>query len=310
VSAVREIDAAGRWHYRHGPIDVHIDAAGARDALAEAHAASWQCFSGILPALVAELAGLRSPLPPAAAGQPCPLKGPVARRMWHACVPLCADFITPMAAVAGAVADELLLCYRREGITRALVNNGGDIALHLTEPPALRIGICADIAAVVERSMPGAGAWDAILSIAPENNVGGVATSGWRGRSFSLGIADSATVLGRTAALADAAATIIANAVNLENERILRAPAQSLKDESDLGERLVTVAVPELTDEEVASALERGLARARGLQASGVVAAAALFLQGRCRVMEPLGHAHSFWGEQAGALASQPGAWV
>ena len=43
----------------------------------------------------------------------------------------------------------------------------------------------------------------------------GIATSGWRGRSFSLGIADAVTVLAATAAEADAAATVIANAVDL-----------------------------------------------------------------------------------------------
>ena len=66
----------------------------------------------------------------------------------------------------------------------------------------------------------------------------GVATSGWRGRSFSLGIADAVTVLAATAAAADAAATIIANAVDLPGHpAIARRPASELEDDSDLGDR-------------------------------------------------------------------------
>ena len=44
------------------------------------------------------------------------------------------SFITPMAAVAGAVADEILQAMRRAApLARAYVNNGGDIALHLAD---------------------------------------------------------------------------------------------------------------------------------------------------------------------------------
>ena len=72
----------------------------------------------------------------------------------------------------------------------------------------------------------------------------GVATSGWRGRSFSLGIADAVTVFAGTAAVADAAATLIANAVDLPGHpAFARAPARRCDPQSDLGERLVTVDV-------------------------------------------------------------------
>ena len=69
----------------------------------------------------------------------------------------------------------------------------------------------------------------------------GIATSGRHGRSFSLGIADAVTVLARTASQADAAATIIANAVDLPGHpAIVRCPANELQPDSDLGARLVT----------------------------------------------------------------------
>jgi len=115
--------------------------------------------------------------------------------------------------------------------------------------------------------------------------VRGIATSGWRGRSFSLGIADSVTVLAPTAAAADAAATIVANAVDVDDARIARAPASSVRDDSDLGDRLVTLVVPPLPSELVAAALARGTAEARRQIAAGRIVAAVLSLQGRWSVV-------------------------
>src|SRR5262249_28174288 len=149
-----------------------------------------------------------------------------------------AQFITPMAAVAGAVADELIAFFRSDpAITRAYVNNGGDIALHLTSGQTYRVGLYADLGRVKRREITGL---DGDFEVTAEMSVRGVATSGWRGRSFSLGIADSVTVLAATAAEADAAATMIANRVNIDDPAIQRAPANTLKDDTDLGDRLVT----------------------------------------------------------------------
>jgi ApbE superfamily uncharacterized protein (UPF0280 family) len=116
-----------------------------------------------------------------------------------------------------------------------------------------------------------------------------VATSGWRGRSQSLGIADSVTVLAATAAQADAAATVVANAVNLDDARIQRASASSLRDDTDLGERLVTVAVPLLPTAAVQQALQAGLQVARQLQAQGLLQAALLACQGSLARLAPIG---------------------
>jgi ApbE superfamily uncharacterized protein (UPF0280 family) len=107
----------------------------------------------------------------------------------------------------------------------------------------------------------------------------GIATSGRHGRSFSLGIADAVTVLARTASQADAAATIIANAVDLpEHPAILRAPAHDLQPDSDLGARLVTRGVGRLSCDEVATALDAGATCARALLAAGLIDGAALRL--------------------------------
>ena len=267
----RLLDTPARQHWRHGPIELLIDAHGDAGAVASAHAAAWRRFGTVLHELVAELALLRTPVEEAHSAS-----GPVARRMVAACLPYAPRFITPMAAVAGAVAEEIARCYEKPGIERASVNNGGDIALVLAAGSALTIGVVPDI------GQPGV---DATLRIVHADPVRGVATSGWRGRSFSLGIADSVTVLARTAASADAAATMIANAVDVDHEAVRRAPAASLRDDTDLGERLVTVAVGSLPAAVVDEALDRGVRAALGFRARGLIVGAALALKGRWRTI-------------------------
>jgi len=280
MDATRQALSSGRWHFQHGPIDIVIGADGEPAAVAAAHEAAWQRFRGVLAELVAELATLRRALV-----GPCPLRGPVARRMWWACRPYRSAFITPMAAVAGAVAQELVAFYRRQGIARAWVNNGGDIALHLSGDAQVRVGLYADLAAfdaeAAARSLHGGLHADAAFTVGAAMPVRGIATSGWRGRSFSLGIADSVTVLAKTAAEADAAATMIANAVDVDDDRIVRRPANEIKDDSDLGAIPVTVDVPPLPAGTVAEALAAGRRRARELRATGLIHDAALVCQGR-----------------------------
>ncbi len=274
----------GRWHFQHGPIDLVLGAVGDASAVAAAHAAAWRRFAGVLPELVAELPRLRAPIAAGAAcAGACPLHGPVARRMWFACAPHAAGFVTPMAAVAGAVAEEVLAAYEHAGIARAWVNNGGDIAIRLARGERLRIGVVADLA----RFDSGAGVprLDADLELTAEQPVRGIATSGWRGRSFSLGIADSVTVLAASAAAADAAATVVANAVDLHDPRIRRARADSLKDDSDLGARLVTVDVPLLEAAAIDRALAAGAACAEALRQRGWIDAALLVCQRRARTV-------------------------
>jgi len=266
----------GRWHFQHGPMDIVIGANGSPQAVAAAHEQAWQRFGGILGELVRELPVLRQPVQ-----GPCPLSGPVARRMWHACRPYRSGFITPMAAVAGAVAQELVACYTASGITRAWINNGGDIALHLAPSQSVRIGLYADIERLGVDEILGGVQTDGQFEVDSALPVRGVATSGWRGRSFSLGIADSVTVLARTAAEADAAATVIANAVDVADARIQRRPACELKDDSDLGAIPVTVEVPPLEPELVSRALHAGLRRAQTLRAAGLIWSAVLVCQGQ-----------------------------
>ena len=265
----------GRWHLQHGPMDIIIGGSGSPTALALAHERAWKRFAMLLDGLVQELPLLRQPV----RGNVCPLRGPVARRMWEACMPYQSTFITPMAAVAGAVAQELVACYAASGVQRAWVNNGGDIALYLAASQSVRVGICADVTHLRVDGAHGELLTQGQFEVHSAQPVRGVATSGWRGRSFSLGIADSVTVLAATAAQADAAATVIANAVNAQDRRIVRRPAGELKDDSDLGDIAVTVDVPHLEPDVVQRALHAGLLRAQALQAEGLIWSAALVCQ-------------------------------
>jgi ApbE superfamily uncharacterized protein (UPF0280 family) len=188
-----------------------------------------------------------------------------------------------MAAVAGAVADEIVQVLREApGITRAYANNGGDIALHLTAQQSYRVGVFADLGRLGRHADVHL---DGDFALTADMPVRGVATSGWRGRSFSFGIADSVTVLGACAAQADAAATMIANAVDVEDSAVIRRRASELKDDTDLGDRLVTVEVGALGPARVAYALERGAAYAMELLQRNVIWGAVLWLQGSMRVV-------------------------
>jgi len=229
-----------RWHFQHGPIDCIVSANGDEAAVRAAVEVAWTRFQTLLAELVGELTLLRTDLSSQALGDP---RGSVARRMVQACRPHGDDgrFITAMAAVAGSVAEELLGAFAVPGIARAAINNGGDIALRLTPGTSFEVGVCAD----PRRGVAGA-PLDGGFTISAPSPVRGVATSGWRGRSFSLGIADSVTVLATSASCADAAATIVANAVDVDDAGIVRAPANAIRDDSDLGDRLVVRAVPPL----------------------------------------------------------------
>ena len=264
----------GRWHFQHGPMDIIIGAAGEALTLSDAHEYAWKRFKTILQELVEELPALRRPVQGV-----CPVRGVIAQRMWSACEPHQSHFITPMAAVAGSVAQELLQFYQVPGIHRAHVNNGGDIAIHLAADESLRVGLYANLARLNAGQLQNGLTLDGQLEIRSDSPVRGVATSGWRGRSFSLGIADSVTVLARTAAEADASATVIANTVNVIDARIVRRAACEIKDDSDLGNRRVTVDVPPLSEELVQRALASGLARALTLRAQGLIYSAVLVCQ-------------------------------
>jgi ApbE superfamily uncharacterized protein (UPF0280 family) len=264
-----------RLHLQDGPIDLILAARGDEANVRAAYDAAARRFTGLLDELCAELPELRKAADPA----PCRLLGRVARRMHEVVAPYAADqFITPMAAVAGAVAEEILgAMMEAASLDRAYVNNGGDIALHLGPGEHFTVGL------VDRPDQPGLMKTTIIESDDPTR---GIATSGRHGRSFSLGVADAVTVLARTAAQADAAATMVANAVDLPGHpAILRCPAHDLQPDSDLGARLVTREVGDLSQHEIEQALGAGARMARALLAQGLIESAALRLRGESRIV-------------------------
>ena len=251
-----------RLHLHHGPIDLIVCATGSgRDA---AYDRAIRRFETILVDLVAELEHLQSK------HDGLPFRDPVARRMAGAVAPYAGDrHVTPMAAVAGSVAEEILGALEGEGIRKAWVNNGGDIAFTLTGGETLTVlGPAGEI--VIRDTDP----------------VRGVATSGWRGRSQSLGIADAVTVLAHSASAADAAATMIANEVDLPGHpAITRRPASEVTCQPDLGDMPVTTGVGPLSPGEIASALDRGARFAADCRARGLIEGAVLALKDETRAV-------------------------
>ncbi len=262
----------GRLHLNHGPIDLIIQAWGPDQHRAYEQATAR--FQTVLQELANELPLLRAPV---STDRPV---GKIARDMADAVVRHSDHFVTPMAAVAGAVADEICraMC---DGLRldKAFVNNGGDITIHLAAGQQLNCAIHA--------------AGDAgRVRLTADQPVRGLATSGWRGRSHSLGIADAVTVTARTAAQADVAATLVANAVDLpDHPEIIRQAANTLSPDSDLGQMFVTTDVGPLTLAEIQAALSAGQTLARKMVRRGEIIAAALFLRGQnCYAGEMLAH--------------------
>jgi uncharacterized protein len=266
----------GRRLYLHdGPIDVILEAFGTTSETTSAYDAAARRFVSVLDELCGELSILRQPIT-ADSRQPA---GTVAQRMATAVAPYAArTFITPMAAVAGAVAEEILAAMTGAAhLERAYVNDGGDIALHFEPGQQFVVGM-------IDRPDRASLFGTAVLEASEP--VRGIATSGWRGRSFSLGIADAVTVLADQAAMADAAATIIANAVDLpEHPNVFRVRARDVAPDNDLGDHLVTQCVGDLTAQEIGTALDGGETLARTLLIEGLIRAAALHLRGQTRIV-------------------------
>jgi ApbE superfamily uncharacterized protein (UPF0280 family) len=272
---IRFLADGRRLHLQDGPIDLIVEACGRETEVRAAYDAAARRFTGLLDELCGELPDLRQAADPTR----CILRGTVARRMYAAVAPFASKhFITPMAAVAGAVAEEILGAMTGAAqLDRAYVNNGGDIALHLADGERFTVGLM---------DRPDAQGLMRTMIVDADDPVRGVATSGRHGRSFSLGIADAVTLLARTASQADAAATIVANAVDLPGHpAIVRVAARDLQPDSDLGGRLVTRDVGKLSGNEIGKALDAGRRRARELLSAGLIEGAALRLLGETIVV-------------------------
>uniref|UniRef100_A0A7C4ASK3 UPF0280 family protein n=1 Tax=Desulfomonile tiedjei TaxID=2358 RepID=A0A7C4ASK3_9BACT len=194
----------------------------------------------------------------------------IAHAMWEAARSAAAPDLTPMAAVAGAIADAVADELRRQAMTKIIVNNGGDIAVRLEDSESIRVAIRPHVdSAHVSHT----------IDLTDAMSIGGVCTSGLGGRSFTRGIASAVTAFAHRASVADAAATAIANAANIESPSIQRAPASSIDPNSDLNDLLVTTHVGPLTEREIRLALDQALSYAEQLVKKGTISGAVITVQ-------------------------------
>jgi len=261
----RILPDGNRLHLQHGPSDLIVLAEGDTE---RAYRAATRRFQTIIAEIVDELPALRCKMSPDS-GRP---DGSVALRMHDAALPFAGDrAVTRMASVAGAIADEILAAMTQAAdLTRAYVNNGGDIALHLAPGTSFRTAIKNHDGTELGR-----------IEVRDGDNARGIATSGRHGRSLSMGIADSVTALAGNAAQADMAATLIGNAVDVPGHRaITRRPAREIVDDSDLGDLPVVTGCGRLDARARHQALANGRQLAETYQSRGLIAGAGLFLHG------------------------------
>ena len=270
-AAVAAFLSDGRLHLQHGPIDLIIEANGDAKEISIAYGVMAKRFETVLDELVLELKSLRQEFSSADNA-----KSPIARRMIVAAQKHNDEFVTPMAAVAGSVADEIVeIGWTSSSLKKLYVNNGGDIAFRVGSGEQVVVGVTKS---VIDPTLIGR------LHFSSKSNVCGVATSGFGGRSRTFGIADAVTVVSSCSADADVAATLIANHVSLgSHPQVKVIAANSVDATSDLGDRLVTSSVGNLTKQEIETALDNGVEKAKAMCTRGTIEGAFLALRGSVR---------------------------
>lgn len=258
-------------HLQDGPLTLTVGLDASPGAVAAAHKAAIVRFRSLADEIEEELPTLREPADHGSTR----LTGSVARRAWRAVRPFAASgFITPLAAIRGAVAEEILAAAMASADTaRIFVNFSGHVALHLTPGHGFRAGLAdgADL-----------GAPFTSVEVRVADPVRGIGVSGRAIDGSSRGIADAVTVLAQTAAKADVAAMLIANAVDLpEHPGVRRSEAVLPNSGHLLGERTVVTDLAALEDGDILQALATGKAVADDLVARGLVASACLRFAGR-----------------------------
>ncbi len=117
--------------------------------------------------------------------------------------------VGPMAAVAGVIAEAVGRALLKQGLTEVIVENGGDIFVARRQP---------SVAAIYAGESRLSGKFG--IQLRPEQMPCGVCcSSGTIGHSLSFGVADAAAVVAPSAALADAAATCLGNAVKSRDKK-------------------------------------------------------------------------------------------
>lgn len=204
----------------------------------------------------------------------------VARKMIEAVKIVDESTLTPMAAVAGAVADSVKEHFKSTDLDFISINNGGDISLFSKDTRIIRVGV-GDINK--NKATP------YVLKIESLKDFG-IATSGFGGRSFTLGLADIVTVIGKTGAISDAAATFICNRTDVEDIKVLRRKASEIDPMTDIPDELVTIHIGKLSRSVIKAALDNGLCAAYNLKNLNVIYDAVLILKGN--IITTIGNYH------------------
>ncbi|MFH0959610.1 MAG: UPF0280 family protein [Pseudomonadota bacterium] len=228
---------------------------------------------------LSEIAAVREQLKAPHAKSSIPRRYSVPLRMWESAHAVGDSDLTPMAAVAGAIADSTANFLKEFKVSRIVVNNGGDIAVRLTEGEYIKVGIRSDVNSQrIER----------LIHVSWSSGIGGICTSGLGGRSFTRGVASAVTVAARSAAIADVAATSIANSTFIPHETIIRRPAELMDPDTDLVGLDVTCEVGNLQEEFVARCLQKSLIKADALAEQNIIAGAAITIKGKTAFTEKL----------------------
>lgn len=156
--------------------------------------------------------------------------------------------LTPMATVAGTLSDYIADWLFEQDVDKVVVNNGGDIALRLRGDQRVRMGILPNV---------NTGKLAGTVTITAEDGIGGVATSGFGGRSFTRGIANAVTVFSSRCMIADACATHIANASYISSPQVERELAGELMANCDIADLEVVTKVGSLSDEEIKKSINQ-----------------------------------------------------
>lgn len=191
------------------------------------------------------------------------------------------EALTPMAAVAGTIADGVAAFLSRRGMTKVIVNNGGDVAIGTGPGVSVNVGIRPDLAQ--------SGIED-ILTLGDERPSWGVATSGLEGRSLTQGVASAATIIAGSASLADAAATSVANASYVEDETVIRRPAEELDEQTDIPGIAVTIQAGPFTEEKKDLALSGAMNKAEEFINKGLIFGAYIVVDGKVMMTDFVRH--------------------
>jgi hypothetical protein len=199
--------------------------------------------------------------------------------------------LTPMAAVAGTIADAVADFLFERGMTRVLVDNGGDVAIRCGDGEPVAVGIRPNVG---NKNITHA------VVLGPGRTAWGVATSGFGGRSLTRGVVDAATIVAADTSLADAAATAVANASYVTHSAVARKPAEEIDLFTDIAGLQVTDKVGRLPDSTRQEALDRSIRRAEKLIQRKIIFGAFVCVQGKT-AMTP------FVAERLITTAQEPG---